>query len=432
MRWCALWLVLAPCLASAANWYWRPNSATYGQETGSTYQDAWSKSTQIDWSRMRDGDTLFICGRHDTGYLDRELLTGRGGITLTGACPGDPGELISVGTRFMPGQWLGPNEDGVYHVPYSGSPSSAMDESGQMQRLDAVPTAKSPCRSYFHAAGELYYRPCGTPRIVYPTGGGPVVRIRHDRVTLEDLLIRNSGTAIEVKDASGVVLRRLHILEHTGIGILLVGRTSDGKILSNEIHGVTDGIYAVTRGDRDSAERHDGWLVEDNYIHDVAGSGDAHAIGWQTGSDNVFRRNRIERAAGSGITIYAWRTHENSRNIIEDNEITDVIRKSVESNQRGIELSGDNCWESPEIRQGDSIRNNRITNVTEGIYVKAMSSPGGGVPVRIEGNRIKARQTGIRWASPNGGPAPRLQVEANEVEALQRLKPVDGPRDLCR
>ena len=359
-----------------------------------------------------------------------------GNITISGDCRGDPGEIISVGTRFTPKQWTGPNADGVYQIPYSGSPGSAMDEIGQLQLLNTIPSAKSPCRSFFHVAGVLYYRPCGVPLLMYPSGGGPVVGIHHSGVTLEHLLIRNGNTGVQVdNNATGVKLRHLRIVEHTDMGIWLAGRTSKGVIQYNEIQDVANGIYAVAGGGAGSTDRHDGWLVQGNLIHDVAGSGDAHGIGWQSGSDNVFRRNFILRAAGSGITLYAWRHQENSRNVIEDNVIVDVVRKSVEDGQSGIDLSGDSCWDSPENRRGDVIRNNIIENVAEGIYVKAFPSSGTGPGARIEGNRIMARDTGIRWANPNGGRAPDLPMERNEIKAPVPLKPLNpalGAVSFCR
>ena len=258
-------------------------------------------------------------------------------------------------------------------------------------------------------------------------------RIRHDRVTLEYLGIRNGGSGVGVMNATGVNLRHLHIWQHTGIGIALTGRTSDGKIQFNEIHDVRGGIYANTGG-HDDAERHDRWLVEGNMIHDIYGEGDAHGIGWQSGSDNVFRRNFILRAAGSGIVIYAWRHAENSRNLIEDNVIVDVVQKSVEQWQGGIGLTGDSCWASLDNRRGDIIRNNIIENVAEGIYAKAGPTAGGNYGALIEGNRISARQNGIRWANPNGGPAPDLPMRKNVIDAPRVLLPLGGPgsRSVCR
>jgi len=108
----AAWLAFAPA-APAADWYWRPNTASYGKQSGASYADAWSREDQIDWRRMQAGDRLLVCGRHDTGYLDRRIEPGRGGITISGACPGDPGEIISVGARLLPAAWEGPDAEGV-------------------------------------------------------------------------------------------------------------------------------------------------------------------------------------------------------------------------------------------------------------------------------------------------------------------------------
>jgi hypothetical protein len=381
---------------------------------------------------MKEGDRLLICGRHDTGYLDRELVTGRAGITISGDCPGDPGEIVSVGVRLTPDSWKGPDVNGVYAAAYSGSPGIAIDAIGRLILLPAAPDANSPCRSYFHEEGVFYYRPCGPPLIVYGGGGAPVVDIRHDDVVLEHLSIRNGGLGVRVQEARRVTLRHLHIWEHSGLGILLAGNTSDGKVQFSEIHDVTDGILAIARPVALPEERHDGWLLEGNFIHDVSGSSDSHAIGWQSGSDNVFRHNFILRAAGSGITIYAWRDRVNSRNLIENNVIVDVVKRSMEGNQRGVELSSDACLSSLENRRGDVIRNNVIENVAEGIYAKAGPTTGGRVGVIIEGNRVKAREIGIMWANPNGGMAPDLPMWGNLIEAPQRFKPLHSGRLDCR
>lgn len=425
-----LWVVL-PSLAGATTWYWRPNNMAYGDESGSSYRDAWRIETQIKWEAMQDGDILLICGRHDTGYLDRGLVTGRGHITISGRCRDDPGEIVSAGTRFRPQDWSGPDANGVFTVAYSGSPGSAADDMGQLQLLTSVPSAASPCRSFFHAANVLYYRPCGPLQTVYPAGMSPVVGIRHDGVTLEYLGIRNGGSGVGVMNATGVNLRHLNIRNHTGIGIALTGRTGDGKIQFNEIHDVTDGIYAIAGGGEKDTDRHDRWLVEGNVIHDIQGSGDAHGIGWQSGSDNVLRRNYILRAAGSGIVIYAWRYAENSRNLIEDNVIVDVVQRSVEQWQGGIGLTGDSCWSSLDNRRGDIVRNNIIENVAEGIYAKAGPTVDGRYGVLIEGNRVRARQTGIRWANPNGGRAPDLPMRNNEIDAPRALQPVSASALSC-
>lgn len=423
-------LALFPAFATAATWYWRPNNGSYGRETGTSYANAWSRESQISWSRMKDGDTLLVCGRHNTGYDDRQISSGRANVIISGNCPGDPGEIVSVGTRLKPKDWQGPDAAGVYKATYSGSPGIARDEIGGLRRLESVPDTASPCRSYFHEAGTFFYRPCGELVDVYPGGGAPVVGIRHDGVTVEHLAISNGGRAVEVENARGVTLRHLRIGNHSAHGITLAGSTSNGRIQFNEIHDVTDGIITLAGGPGGggSGNRHDGWLVEANVIHDVYGSGDSHAIGWASGSDNVFRRNFIYRVAGSGITIYAWKHQENSRNVIEENVILDVVKRSIEQNQRGIELSGDSCWPSLDIRRGDVIRGNIVDNVAEGIYAKAGPAAG----LIIEGNRIRARKTGIRWASPNGGRIADLPPGLNVVEAPQRLQPVFSPPLDCR
>lgn len=82
-------------------WYVRASGGSYGDEDGTSYENAWDGFTNIDWtsSGVQPGDILFICGTH------AEALTvggsGIGGypILIRGDYSGDAGVIDSEDTR---------------------------------------------------------------------------------------------------------------------------------------------------------------------------------------------------------------------------------------------------------------------------------------------------------------------------------------------
>src|SRR5437763_886648 len=48
--------------SEAANWFVRPNGATYGSGNGSSWTNAWSGFSSIAWGSVACGDTIWIAG----------------------------------------------------------------------------------------------------------------------------------------------------------------------------------------------------------------------------------------------------------------------------------------------------------------------------------------------------------------------------------
>jgi len=101
--------LLLPTIASATDWFVRSLSNGYGSGNGSNYNDAWNGFSSINWGSIQAGDTLYVCGPHDAGYLgDKNIIVppGKSGtemapITIDGNCPGDSGVINSSLIRIF-------------------------------------------------------------------------------------------------------------------------------------------------------------------------------------------------------------------------------------------------------------------------------------------------------------------------------------------
>ena len=62
----------------STNYYVRPTGQTYGTGDGTSYANAWSGFTNIDWSVL-DGETLAICGTHN-----EKLIVSQDNLTIIG------------------------------------------------------------------------------------------------------------------------------------------------------------------------------------------------------------------------------------------------------------------------------------------------------------------------------------------------------------
>lgn len=115
-------------------WYFRPASSASslsGVPDGSTYATAWISVADIKWSSIRPGDTLFICGLHDSGRVDGFLnLTNTHGsgdphmpVTVDGACVDTDGRLdrgtLMSATPHKQSSFGPPDANGIYTFSYA-------------------------------------------------------------------------------------------------------------------------------------------------------------------------------------------------------------------------------------------------------------------------------------------------------------------------
>jgi hypothetical protein len=82
-------------LTFAAAWYVRPGITTYGNGSGSSYENAWSGFSNIQWGTqgIQAGDTLFICGTHGSTLNIGTNGTTGAPVSVSGSCGSDEGKI---------------------------------------------------------------------------------------------------------------------------------------------------------------------------------------------------------------------------------------------------------------------------------------------------------------------------------------------------
>jgi hypothetical protein len=140
-------VVAAPtalCASSPSSWYFRPHADTQdvvaaasqadgslvAAPGGASYATAWTRTADIVWASILPGDTLFVCGLHESGRVDGALnltkVNGSGTaaapLIVDGACEdvatgkADPGTLMSG--HPVPQAKLGLPTSGIYTYSY--------------------------------------------------------------------------------------------------------------------------------------------------------------------------------------------------------------------------------------------------------------------------------------------------------------------------
>jgi hypothetical protein len=122
---------------------------------GSSYETAWQRDKDIQWSKIQPGDTLYLCGRGFQGLGMPPNFSGtpRAHVTVDGRCPtgsttGAPGDaefdpMLWVGGNPIafprasenPGwaaeDWSGPDANGIYSIAYGGSTGMAIESTSR-------------------------------------------------------------------------------------------------------------------------------------------------------------------------------------------------------------------------------------------------------------------------------------------------------------
>ena len=399
--------LLASAPVQAADWYWRPAAGgPYGTGDGRSWANAWHLAAKIDWQRMAPGDRLFVCGLHDGGPADSAIEIGRSGaagrpLRISGDCPRDPGAIFGGAGLWRAEDWRGPDANGYYAREHRGRSGHLLAAGRMVPRRDGAMSAATPCPAFAQVGDVAYYKPCGPLGDVRADGRSPLIKIeRRDHVYVEKLRLANAIRLIEVTDSRGFRLEGADLQYAASAAVLAVGTSPAGRIAGSHIRDAGYGVYFVNPGPGGSGS-HDDWIVEDNHIHDIYGTDDAHCIGWQAGSRNVIRRNDLHDCDGSAITFYdPGRGAQLHGNVVEGNTIRDVRSRGRGGvNQRGIEVNGHNCPRTPANSVGNVIRNNTITGVDgDGIYLKTTRAlETGAYSWAVEGNTVREVRNGLLW-----------------------------------
>ena len=118
-----------------------------------------------------------------------------------------------------------------------------------------------------------------------------------------------------------------------------------GELSGSTFHQCACGLYIINQArPADASANSDDLRVAGNAFRDidtqnVYGSRDTHAIGIQGGSRNVYERNVIDGAGGSGITFYQGVGQTMDSNVVRGNLVMNVRSAEPSRNQRGIEYA---------------------------------------------------------------------------------------------
>lgn len=80
--------------STTSEWYVRPAGTTYGTGDGTSYANAFSGFTNINWNDIQEYDTLYVCGTHF-----ETLTTNANRIIISGGYEPDPGIIDGQNTR---------------------------------------------------------------------------------------------------------------------------------------------------------------------------------------------------------------------------------------------------------------------------------------------------------------------------------------------
>jgi hypothetical protein len=412
--------------AGAADWYWRPAGTTHGSGDGSSYADAWNSTARIDWNRMADGDTLYVCGTHDSGGADdRSLGAARSNIIISGYCDNgsthDHGTVVAASARIS--SWTsGPDSAGVwtYSMVAQGPPVYAMNENRERVYASPAPLSFStPCNRFHDTGSAISYKPCRPPGAAAP----PTLYLAQVGDGGAGLSTFITATAIRNITVTGLSLYLYYTAFrfHGGSNIVIDNVTMQlGSFMNEFVHldglvnGFTlrhsvlcdggNGLYGVAAyGINDSAaDRQDNATVEGNTFCMLRANSDSHGIGLQNGNDWVIRGNRFHEIEGTAITLFLPSSGPTPRgwtfrnHLIEDNVISGIhafpaIAGHTHSTwQRGIEITGDiGCDRMKDDMRNIVIRNNFLSDLQKGgIYVQAPQTSDGEYAVRVIGNTI--------------------------------------------
>lgn len=396
--------------AFAADWFYRPkDGGPYGNSNGLSYENAWHLSNSataigaIDWSLIQPGETLYVGGVHDAGYLDNNIipnLSGQPGahIIIDGKMPRfpgavnsedfDPGTYVGVGKRVA-NEWIGPDQFGAWSQPFN-SAAYALERIGGDNLVRLIKQTAPPDASWlpgsFYQSGNgatLYYKPTsGDPNnaghYFYSEGNEPVQIKDVDYITVRNLIIIGGNRGIEVSNAQGIHIENNHLYWQSNIAIRVGSNSDTGKLIGNEIHDVANGIYFVST---QTVNNSDDWHVAYNEVYNVDqygyyGHNDSHAMGFQGGNDHLVEYNHLHHGAGIPLIFFSYNNfdQELKNNTIRFNFIHDIENFSSSLAIDDAFWYGNINKETPSLSavQGNVFHHNIIANI-KGIGIRTKS-----------------------------------------------------------
>ncbi len=385
------------------DWYVRPPATpgTYGNETGTSYDNAWNGILNVKWGALGvgAGDNLYICGSHVQKGMTRWKIGASGfsdvyPITIRMDCNDkNPGYEEGVLWGYLKDSDAGITwssiENGIYtttnigwtrgiiqdingfeHILLNQSNASDLNgQSGAWYRNSTSGITYLKTTDGSNPTGRIYIHPGDWMRLDLETSS----YIKFYKCNIYGFELRNT--------APSSALNPDHYtfdscdLQYGGTLIPIYAGNDFWTIRNSELHNAENGIYTMTPGNMYNL------LVENNYIHDIGTNNfyhkDAHGVGVQNGMNFIIQNNTFNNT-GEAITFWSG-NYDMKNNTIRYNFIKDVHAKS-NTNGGGIVVAGNT---TPGKRSGYYIYGNIILN--PGLDT-VEDYQGGGITVNIGGD----------------------------------------------
>lgn len=436
-------LVLLAGSAEAASWYWRPVGSG-GTNAGNSYTNAWTSTASINWNGMASGDTLYVCGLHDSGNVnDRVLGATRSNITISGACYNgttrDFGTVIATGLKLGTGGTAftsGPDANGIYTytAALTQTHNYAMNERFERVWLTTgALTGANPCnRFYVNGTASIQYKPCRAagsgPGTLYVSYSAPefIVANNLTNLVVRDLKLYLYYYGMRIIGGSNIRLHNVHMrtFAHTNDMIQLTGLLNGLTITGSTFCDGGSGIYgygakhwadAGPSGWRGDLHKQSNVSIIGNRFCELWFGNDSHAIGMQGGDNWTIRGNHMHDGEGVQIALYlpsnnnlnaddpsatgpesAWTIHNA---VVENNVFSDIrthtcatgdvcVDTTNLTTQQGISVTGHySCERIAGAFRNIVIRNNVFARIDRhGVYVETARTDDGTPAVRVIGN----------------------------------------------
>ncbi|MDP6901461.1 MAG: nitrous oxide reductase family maturation protein NosD [Acidimicrobiales bacterium] len=217
-------------------------------------------------------------------------------------------------------------------ISANASPVQLENQSNDLQRLidQAEPGAVIDLEAGVYTGGVSIDKPLTLRGTNWPVvdghGVGSVIKIQAPNVTIEGLIIRNSGSRLDQEDAgissnaSPRIKIRANRFENVLFGMFL-RRSNEAHILDNQIEGMD--LFIARRGDGIRLWQSSDAIVEGNHL-----TGGRDAVFWFTDQITV-RRNHVEDGRYGLHFMYSdeANVHEN---LLENNSVGAFLMYSTD------------------------------------------------------------------------------------------------------
>lgn len=365
--------------AMASEWFVRPKGGNYGTQEGTSYANAWAGFSRVQWNRLNGGDTLHVCGTHNS----ESLSIGKDGgaadhIVIDGNCPGDAGMIYPK--RRITGKWSeAPSVGkGVYKIDLNANPHVLIVEDtvlGKLNEKTALATDSSEGWAWFakdeNATGTNYNR------VTVDFWGGAEGFWGYDAKGIKD-----PDKPIYIRFRGGDDPNDLAIYRSVSRSAVDTNGKNHITIRNLKYENSRYGIYI------------DG--SKDVCVEDVASIGNYYAVCLKNTEGNIDIRNSHHAGAYYGMKNRAYYPHF-------------AYNKTTKAMDRSIQVSS---WASlwMKNRFPGSVFNQA------GISLFAKNKG----PVTIQGNHIENTQRGITITSSFQGEQQPLLTRANTIERAIR------------